>query len=232
MNKLKIVLLSSAALCMFLLFSITAYAANSTGTVSCSGYLNIRQSPGTSYSIIGKIYPGTKITIEDTSNGWYKITYNGINGWVSGAYVVPDSSAVITPTAVTADDGASNRQKLVDYAEKFLGVRYVYGGESPKGFDCSGFTQYVYSEFGISINRTASTQTRHGTVIGKSDLKPGDLVFFDTNGGHNNVTHVGIYIGSNKFIHAASGSVSAISISSLEESYYARNYMTARRILN
>jgi N-acetylmuramoyl-L-alanine amidase len=65
-----------------------------------------------------------------------------------------------------------------------------------------------------------------------SDLKPGDLVFFDTNGGHNNITHVGIYIGDSKFVHAESGSVRSVRISSLYESYYARNYMTARRIVN
>lgn len=232
MYKLKIIVLSSAVLCLFLLLSVTAYAASSTGTVKCSGYLNIRQSAGTDYSIVGKIYPDTKINIEETSNGWYKITYNGISGWVSGAYVAMDSSPEAAPAAVTTGDGTSAGEKIADYAKKFLGVRYVYGGESPKGFDCSGFTQYVYNKFGIALNRTASTQTSQGTVVSKSNLKLGDLVFFDTNGGHNNVTHVGIYIGNNKFIHAATGSVSSISISSLDESYYARNYMTARRIIN
>lgn len=99
----------------------------------------------------------------------------------------------------------SKAQEIIDYAKKFLGVKYVYGGSSPKGFDCSGFTSYVFDQYGINLERVAANQAGQGKKISKSDLKAGDLVFFDTNGGHNNIGHVGIYIGDGKFIHASSG---------------------------
>lgn len=100
----------------------------------------------------------------------------------------------------------------------------------PGGFDCSGLTSYVYGRFGIGLTRRASTQARQGVTVGKSGLKPGDLVFFDTNGGHNDVSHVGIYIGGNRFVHAASGPTYRVIVSSLGESYYAARFMLAKRI--
>ena len=234
MYKLRIIILSSAVLFMFVFFSVAAYAASSTGTVECSGYLNIRQSPGTNYKIIGKIYPGTKITIEGISNGWYKIIYNGVNGWVSGEYVALDSSleASSLKAAVPAGENSLTGQNIANYAQKFLGIRYIYGGDSPKGFDCSGFVQYVFKHFGIALERVADAQARQGTGIKKSELKPGDLLFFDTNGGHNGINHVGIYIGDGKFIHASSSrSHHRVTISEFD-SFYAKSFMGARRLLD
>jgi cell wall-associated NlpC family hydrolase len=229
MFKLKTLMLSSAMLLLLVLLPCSAYAYNGTGIVKCSDYLNLRQSPSTSATILDKLNPETKISIEDSSNGWYKTTYNGKSGWVSSDYV--STQSLFVPILSSRGD-SDIAQKIADYAQKFVGVRYVYGGESPKGFDCSGLTQYVFSNFGIKLNRTASSQTSQGTVIKESDLKMGDLVFFDTDGGHNSITHVGIYLGNDKFIHAESGSVRSVSVSDLGESYYARNFMTARRIIN
>ena len=93
---------------------------------------------------------------------------------------------------------------------------------SPSGFDCSGFTSYVYKHFGYSLNRTSSGQRSNGVAVSKSDLQAGDILCF--NG------HVGLYIGGGSFIHAANPSKGVI-ISSLSESYYQKNYITARRIL-
>jgi peptidoglycan DL-endopeptidase CwlO len=87
--------------------------------------------------------------------------------------------------------------RLVVYAAKFLGVRYVWGGTTPSGFDCSGFTKYVYAHFGIKLNRVSRDQARQGTRISKANLRPGDLVFFGSP-----IHHVGIYVGNNSFIHA------------------------------
>ena len=86
--------------------------------------------------------------------------------------------------------------KVVKYAKRMLGVPYVYGGSSPRGFDCSGFTSYVYRHFGVSISRTSYSQFGNGIRVARKSLKPGDLVFF------HGLGHVGIYIGHNKFIHA------------------------------
>ncbi len=125
-----------------------------------------------------------------------------------------------------------DRQAVVEYAKKFLGVKYEWGEESPKtGFDCSGFVWYVYDKFGISITRQSSSQAQGGRKISKSELKPGDLVFFDTNdqnGKLNDISHVGIYIGDGKFIHASTYEHKKIVIESLSSSYYSKRYMCAR----
>lgn len=132
----------------------------------------------------------------------------------------------------TASRGASvsTAQKIINYAKGFLGVDYVWGGMTPKGFDCSGFVKYVCSKFGITLNRVAADQAKQGTTVKKANLQPGDLVFFDTNGGYNHINHVGLYIGGGKFIQASSGSSSVV-ISSITEGFYSKTFMMAKRVL-
>ncbi|HZS24192.1 MAG TPA: C40 family peptidase [Gaiellaceae bacterium] len=87
--------------------------------------------------------------------------------------------------------------RVVDYAKRFRGVRYVYGGSSPRtGFDCSGFVRFVYAHFGVSLPHSSYAQFDDGRRVGRAGLRPGDLVFFD------GVGHVGIYVGNGRFIHA------------------------------
>jgi cell wall-associated NlpC family hydrolase len=87
--------------------------------------------------------------------------------------------------------------RVVDYAKRFRGVRYVWGGSSPRsGFDCSGFVRYVYAHFGVSLAHSSYAQFGLGRRVGRASLRPGDLVFFDGLG------HVGIYVGNGRFIHA------------------------------
>ena len=111
---------------------------------------------------------------------------------------------------------------VIAYATNFLGTRYLWGGTSPStGFDCSGFTQYVYAHFGISLGRTTYDQINNGVGVARGDLQPGDLVFFGTNG----PTHMGMYVGNGTYIHAPhTGDV--IKISSVDRS----DYITARRV--
>ncbi len=120
------------------------------------------------------------------------------------------------------------RKQIVEYAKTLIGIKYRYGGTTTKGFDCSGFVKYVFNHFDISLERTSSDQSRGGETVKKADLQPGDLVFFDTSGGLNNVTHVGIYIGDGKFIHASTYKKHAITIESLSSAYYSKRYMRAR----
>lgn len=117
-------------------------------------------------------------------------------------------------------------EQVAAYAQKFVGYPYVYGGNGPDSFDCSGFVKYVYAQFGYNINRTATAQMSNGYSVSKSELIPGDLVFFYNGGG---IGHVGMYIGNNQFVHAAN-SRSGVVITSLSSSWYQERYAGARRI--
>ncbi len=117
---------------------------------------------------------------------------------------------------------------LREIASRYLGVTYVYGGSSASGLDCSGFVSIVYRELGVTLPRTSREQFLSGIAVKRSDLEPGDLVFFDTLG-RGAVSHVGIYLGDGEFIHAASNPGKVIT-SRLEERYYATRYLGARRV--
>jgi cell wall-associated NlpC family hydrolase len=116
-------------------------------------------------------------------------------------------------------------QRLTSDALRFLGVPYVFGGTTAEGFDCSGFVQHVFAMLGIGLPRTADAQYDVGRpAVGGP--RPGDLVFFDTYGG---VSHVGIYLGHGKFVHASSSR--GVMVSHLSESYWASRYVGAKRLL-
>lgn len=138
-----------------------------------------------------------------------------LNGTVIGpTAATPDGISVAPPSPYTG---------VVGIAMQYLGVNYVWGGESPAGFDCSGLVAYVYAQVGVSLPHYTGAQWNAGVPVSRSDLQPGDLVFFDGLG------HVGIYIGGNEFIHAPhTGDV--VKISSLDEAWYAATYDGARRI--
>ena len=130
------------------------------------------------------------------------------------------------PEATTGTTGAA----VVEYAKQYLGYKYVSGGASPStGFDCSGFTTYVYKHFGVSLNRTSSGQNNNGVAVAKSDLQPGDLVIFN-NDANTTIGHVGIYIGDGNFIHASNPS-DGVKITTLTTGYYQKRYVGARRVI-
>lgn len=117
--------------------------------------------------------------------------------------------------------------RIVLAAQRYLGVPYVWGGTSPQGFDCSGFTQYVYALSGIGLPRTADMQFGVGAPVRFDQLQPGDLVYFSTY--EPGPSHNGIYIGSGKFISAASSR--GVSIDRMNNSYWAARYIGARRVI-
>ena len=180
--------------------------------------LNVRSGPSTDHKKVGAVHSGQVLQVLEETNGWYKFK----DGYVCAKY---------TAAATAADyEAVTDGQAVADYAKRFVGTPYVYGGCSERGFDCSGFTKYVYSHFGYTLNRTASGQLEHGVSVAKSELKPGDLVMFKTERSSNAATHVGIYLGDNKFVHASTPSTGVI-ISSLSKAYYVNTYVGARRIL-
>ncbi len=136
-------------------------------------------------------------------------------------------------SSVLASEGSPSSSKthpLVEAAKKYLGVRYRYGGSSPsRGFDCSGFVHFLLSRHGVRAPHSAAALFQMGKPVPRSDLKPGDLVFFKNTARRRGVTHVGIYIGNGKFIHASSGR-GHVTITSLSDPYYAPRFVGARRL--
>ena len=144
-----------------------------------------------------------------------------------------EQPAETTPAEVAEPAPATSKTtgaEVVEYAKKYLGYKYVSGGASPEaGFDCSGFTTYVYKHFGISLARTSSAQNKNGIAVEKSDLQPGDLVIFN-NDANTSIGHVGIYIGEGNFIHASNPS-DGVKITTLTTGYYQKRYVGARRVI-
>lgn len=133
------------------------------------------------------------------------------------------------PLAEAAKKPSSpQRDSIIKIAEKYLKTPYRFGGESPKGFDCSGFVKFVYAQHGKKLPRSADVQYKVGKKVERGKLKPGDLVFFNTYG--KGVSHVGIYYGDGKFIHASSSR--GVMFSKLKEPYWHSRYLGARRIIN
>ncbi len=189
-----------------------------------SSPLNIRSGPGTSYEKAGKLQDGDVVRAIEEADGWYKIE----DGYICADYVQQiDAEEAAAAEQEKKASGAG--AEIAAYAQQYLGYSYVYGGSSPKGFDCSGFTKYIYKQFGYSINRSASDQLKNGSSVSKDELQPGDLVFFRQGGSSRPASHVGLYIGNGEFIHASEPGVGVI-ISGMD-SHSARGYVGARRIV-
>lgn len=124
------------------------------------------------------------------------------------------SAQVATPNPVVKP--GVDRSAIVDYAKHYMGTPYQWGGESASGFDCSGLVQTVYDHFHVDLPRVAAAQERVGDRVSKSQLLPGDLVFFNTTG--ETYSHVGIYVGNDSFISATTSR--GVTISSLDNPYY------------
>ena len=177
--------------------------------------LNVRSGPGTEYEKVDQLGMGTVAEAVATLDGWYQLE----SGYISAEY-----AQEIDPSQM------GQGQAIADFALQFVGYPYVYGGSSPSGFDCSGFTSYIYKQFGYSINRTASAQLDNGYAVSMSELQPGDLVMFKKGSTSKRATHVGLYIGNNQFVHASTSSVGVI-ISSMSEAYYTTGFVGGRRLV-
>lgn len=195
----------------------------SAGVVTTSA-LNIRTAASAQSASAGLLHSGDVVYITAVFGDWYEIFHNNNLRYVHGDYVELRDGTNL-PSRDSLDSVTNSR--IVEYSKQFLGTPYVYGGSSPSGFDCSGFTGYIFKQFGYSLPRSSAEQASVGVTVGRNELIAGDLVFFNTYGG---ISHVGMYIGNNNFIHATlPGDV--VKISSLGEAYYSSRYVTARRII-
>jgi cell wall-associated NlpC family hydrolase len=139
----------------------------------------------------------------------------------------PTTTTTTTPTTTTPAPTVDKATAVINTAKSFMGVPYVWGGTSPSGFDCSGFTHYVLLQHGITIPRTAATQFATGTPVERANLKVGDLVFFTTY--TTGASHVGFYLGDGNFIHASSAAAK-VTISNMNTStYYSSRFLGGRR---
>ena len=193
--------------------------------------VNMRSAPNTGSKIVTQLKRNNTVEIFGFNCGWYKVrTAADQIGYIrSDLLKLLDKPAENFGVASNGNSSAPSLtagEKLAAYAKTFVGYPYVYGGSSPDGFDCSGFTQYCARQMGYTIQRTATAQLSNGTKVSRENLKPGDLVFF---GYGSTASHVGIYIGDGKFVHAQNSNTGVV-ITSLSQTYYDSRYLTARRI--
>ena len=286
-KMVRVLLLSTIMVMLLAGFASAAESEQAVAVGATTGSsLRLREEPSTSASIVTTLNKGVAVAILDNTSteGWFKISYNGKTGYVSSDYMIVDKDNVFTTygrtntdsvnvradastdsevlasvgvgTVVTVNgfkDGwydvtckygtegyirsdlldltSSNSSSggIVDTAMQYLGVRYVYGGASPSGFDCSGFTMYMYKQLGYNLAHTATGQWQSGIgtrVYSIGELQPGDLVFFNdpSRNAGKACSHAGIYIGNGQHIHASS-SKSGVVISSLTSGYYNKYFV-------
>ncbi len=219
-------------------------AQNSQKTMYVSAStVNVRKEPNTSSEIVTNATMNTEVVVQSEEGGWSKVTVNGRDGYIATNLLSSTrqttsrssttrrsttSTQTQDTTASTTSSASSSGAAVVAKAKSYIGYKYVYGGSSPStGFDCSGFTSYIYKQFGVSLNRTAAGQYSNGTAVSRANLQPGDLVMF----GKSGINHVGIYIGGGMIVHAEN-KTTGVTTDTINSGYYNNNYVGARRIFN
>ena len=199
------------------------------------GVANVREKANTSSKIVDTLKRNCQVEIMGEEKAFYEINLNGKTGYISKNLVsdkIEEISMENTQTQsdiVVSNNGTTSGEAIVDFAKKYLGYNYVYGGTTPaNGFDCSGFIYYVFNSCGYKISRSCSQQANSGKAVEKSDLQLGDIIFFN-NTSDGSIGHVGIYIGNGKFIHAANARRGVVT-DTINSGYYYTYYYKARRI--
>lgn len=182
------------------------------GRVNSDG-VNVRSAASTDSSVLATIEEDAIVTVNGLVDGWYDVTCEyGTEGYIRSDFL-------------DLTESSSSNSDIAATAKQYLGTGYVYGGASPRGFDCSGFTTYVYSQHGYSLPHSATSQWQSGLgtrVYSISELQPGDLVFFNdpSRNAGKACSHAGIYTGDGQFIHSSSSRSGGVIVSSLTSGYY------------
>lgn len=182
------------------------------GRVNSDG-VNVRSAASTDSSVLATIEEDAIVTVNGLVDGWYDVTCEyGTEGYIRSDFL-------------DLTESSSSNSDIAATAKQYLGTGYVYGGASPRGFDCSGFTMYVYSQHGYSLPHFATSQWQSGLgtrVYSISELQPGDLVFFNdpSRNAGKACSHAGIYTGDGQFIHSSSSRSGGVIVSSLTSGYY------------
>lgn len=200
---------------------------NQIGTcVVSTDVLNVRKEPNVNSEKLGQVTKGTFLSVMSVNGEWFGVYYNSQTAYVHSSYVTYKKGDV---TISRGDYDRDLATRIVEYSKQFIGTPYVSGGASPGGFDCSGFTYYVYKQFGITLGRSSAEQAAQGVFVERENILPGDLLFYSYYG-NGAISHVGIYIGDGKMIHATVPG-KTLAISDINGSYYKNNYVTARRVI-
>ena len=224
------------------------------GYINVSSSANVRESASTSANVLTTLTRNTQVYLIGEEGDFYQIEYQTYKGYVAKSLISDKSLEDVTSrgSAERKEEVVENKEEkvednnqvankpvvnsqagnnVVSFAKKYLGYDYVSGGTTPStGFDCTGFTYYVYNACGYSLSRSCSVQAKSGTAVSKADLKAGDLLLFN-NGANGSIGHVGIYIGDGTFIHAANSRRGVVT-DTINSGYYDTYYYQARRIVN
>lgn len=231
-------------------------SSQKTGYISASS-VNFRKEANNNSIVITTLKLNDQVKILEKGTTWTQVQYAGNVGYIATKYIsekkITTSSRssstrttkktnttvantqetkIVTQSAdanEVTNTGSATGAEIVAFAKKYLGYKYVYGGASPsKGFDCSGFTTYVYKHFGYSISRTGAAQAKNGKAVSKSEMQEGDLICFSNSSSSKRIGHVGIYIGGGKFIHAANSRKGVIISNVSGDGFY---FICARHII-
>lgn len=224
------------------------------GKISAHG-VHLRSGPGTRYDTLATLRSGVQLDLLGQYDSWFQVrTSDGRTGWVAYAFIdasdyitrrVKTVSAIPPPRQSPASnaprrpsDSSTSRSappalaagSVVEYAMQFVGTPYVFGASGPDAFDCSGFTRYVYQQYGLNLPHSSAGQysTAYGTIISdKEALAPGDLVFF-ANTYKKGISHVGIYIGNGNVVQAMSPEL-GLGVANIHSAYWSTHYYSAIR---
>lgn len=194
------------------------------GRVNGDG-VNVRAEASADAESLATVNTGSAVTVNGFADGWYAVTCQyGTTGYIRSDFV-----------DLTSASAASSTSGVVSIAKQYLGTRYSYGGASPSGFDCSGFTMYCFQQMGVSLPHSATSQWQSGAgqkITSTSGLQSGDLVFFcdPSRSKGKACSHAGIYIGGGQFIHSSSSKSGGVIISDLTSGYYNTYFVGGMRI--
>ncbi|WP_293008762.1 MULTISPECIES: SH3 domain-containing C40 family peptidase [unclassified Oscillibacter] len=185
--------------------------------------VNVRASANPDAQTVATVNKDAVVTVDGFADGWYAVTCQyGTTGYIRSDFV-----------DLVSDEASASG--AADIATQYLGTRYVYGGSSPSGFDCSGFTMYVFKQMGVSLPHSATSQWQSGKgqkLYSASELKSGDLVFFNdpSRSKGKACSHAGIYMGGGQFIHASSANSGGVIVSTLSSGYYNTYFVGGMRV--
>ena len=220
--------------------SETNVTETKTGYVNVTS-ANIRAEASTDSEVVDMAVLNDEVQIIEDLGEWYKIKNGDGEAYIFANLVSDEKTEVTsrssvnrTATPVSSEKSAAliasaSGNSVAEFAKQYIGYGYVYGGSGPTSFDCSGFTMYVFQQFGISLPHNAVTQSNYGQYVSKDNLVPGDLVIFNDYS-KTSIGHAGIYIGNGKIVHAENSNT-GVTTDTIMSGYYDARFVEGRRLI-